>query len=160
MIHTKLNAAVKLAVAFVLLAVTIGCGGDDRVATVRGTVTLDGEPVGDASVTFMPKEGGRPAFGMTDADGAYELTTFKEADGAMVGNHLVTVTAFEEEVNAKAEAAAEELGSLAEVMHPNARPKQTWIVPQVYSESETSGLEFEVKRGEKNQADFPLSSKP
>lgn len=157
--HNQLNPW-KLICFLGLLALVIGCSGDDRVATVHGTVTLDGAPVSDASVTFMPKEGGRPAFGITEADGTYTLTTFEDGDGAMVGNHVVTVTAVDEEVNTKVEAAVEEHGSLAEVMHPNRRsPKQTWRVPQVYSESETSGLEFEVERGESNQADFTLSSK-
>ena len=145
-------------VALVVISSMIGCRGDDRVATVRGTVTLDGEPIGDASVTFMPKGGGRPAFGITDAEGAYTLTTFEDGDGAMIGHQLVTITAVDEEMNEKAAAAAEELGSLVEVMQPP--PKQIWRAPQVYSESETSGLVFEVKRGEVNQADFDLKSKP
>lgn len=145
-------------IVLLVIASTMGCSGDDRVATVQGTVTLDGEPVGDASVTFMPKEGGRPAFGITDADGTYRLTTFKDGDGAMIGEQLVTITAVDEEVSSKAAAAAEEMGSLSEVMQP--RAKQIWRVPQVYSESDTSGLEFAVQRGETNQADFDLKSKP
>lgn len=143
----------------ILLAAMTGCGGDDRVGSVRGTVTLDGKPVGDAGVTFMPKAGGRPAFGITAADGTYELTTFEIGDGALIGNHLITITAVDERVSSKTEALSEELGSLAEVVQPNTRPKQVWRVPERYSESDSSGLEFEVKRGEKNQADFSLKDK-
>ena len=138
----------------------IGCSGDSRVAVVRGTVTLDGEPVPEASLTFMPKDGGRPAFGITDANGAFTLTTFGENDGAIPGMHSVTITAVEENVSDKTEELAEEYGSLSEVMQPRRRPKQTWRVPERYSESKTSELSFEVKRGEKNVASFSLSTKP
>jgi hypothetical protein len=143
-----------------LLTALTGCGGDARVAAVHGIVTLDGEPVGDASVTFMPKEGGRPAFGVTNADGTYELSTFETGDGALLGNHLVTITAVEEKVSSKAEALAEQHGSLSELMQPHRTPKQIWRIPQNYSDSDTSGLEFEVSRGVNNQADFPLNTKP
>lgn len=146
--------------ALVLLVVLTGCGGDDRVSRVSGTVTLDGKPVGDASLTFMPQAGGRPAFGVTADDGTYELTTFESGDGAVHGNHVVTITAVEEQVSNKAEELAEEHGSLSELMLPNQQPKQIWRIPEAYSDSESSGLEFEVKRGEMNQADFQLQSQP
>lgn len=136
----------------------IGCGGDDRVAPVTGVVTLDDQPIANASVTFMPAEGGRPAFGVTDADGKYELTTFQEADGALIGSHIVTIVAVDEKVNDKAVAAAEEHGSLSEFMHPQA--KQKWIIPERYSAQDTSGLSHDVERGKLNRADFPLTKRP
>jgi len=101
----------------------------------------------------MPKEGGRPAFAITDDDGNYELTTKTQ------GAHTVAIMAVDETVNAKAEEAAEEFGFLSEVMVPNQKPKQVWRVPEIYLDSETSGLEFEIKRGGDNQADFPLEKK-
>lgn len=146
-----------LGIAIMLI---VGCGGDDRVSAVTGTVTLDGEPIADATLTFMPKEGGRPGFGITDANGAFTLTTFAEGDGAAHGVHVVTITAVEEKVSEKAEELAEEFGSLSEVMQPRRAPKQIWRVPERYSESDTSGLEFDVKRGEKNVAEFSLTTKP
>ena len=144
----------------IVLLLSIGCGGDDRVSDVSGTVTLDGEPIADATLTFMPQDGGRPGFGITDANGAFTLTTFAEGDGAVHGAHSVTITAMEEKVSEKAEELAEEFGSLSEVMQRRRKPKQIWRVPQRYSESDTSGLEFEVKRGEKNVADFSLTTEP
>ena len=143
-----------------MIPVLAGCGGDDRVAAVHGIVKLDGDPVADASVTFMPKEGGRPAFGITNAEGAFELTTFESGDGALIGRHVVTIMAVDETTNSKAEALAEEHGSLAEVMHPRSMTKQEWRIPPRYSEDDSSGLEFEVVRGADNQADFLLSTKP
>ena len=145
-------------VVSVLLAALTGCAGDDRVAEVSGTVTLDGDPIDAANVTFMPTEGGRPAVAVTDADGNYALSTFGDKDGAVIGTHTVTIEAVEETVSAKMEEAAEEYGSLSEVM---VRPqsKIVWRVPQIYSERDTSGLEFEVIRGQDNVADFLLDSK-
>ena len=147
-------------IACSVLVVLAGCGGDARVAPVLGVVTLEGEPVPDASVTFMPKEGGRPAFGITDSDGKFELTTFAAGDGAVIGSHAVAISAVDEQVSDKAEALGEEFGSLSELMQPKPQQKQTWRIPPVYSESGSSGLEFDVKRGERNQADFELSRKP
>ena len=43
---------------------------------------LDGRPVEGASIQFVPPDGGRGAFGTTDQDGYYTLSTFKEGDGA------------------------------------------------------------------------------
>jgi hypothetical protein len=57
---------------------------------VKGTVTFQGSPLAEADVAFTPK-GGRPATGRTDAAGRFSLTTFKTNDGAMVGEHIVTV---------------------------------------------------------------------
>ena len=122
----------KLPRLFLILALVgtpAGCDDDARVSRVQGVVTLDGEPVADATVTFMPSEGGRPAFGITGSDGSYELTTFNAGDGALLGSHAVAIMAVDEEVTDKAEAMANELGSLAEVMQPRKRPQQTWRIP-------------------------------
>ena len=77
-----------------LLGVTIlaaGCGGGGPVA-VRGRVLLDDIPVAGATVTLMPIEGGHPAAGLTDANGAFRLTTFKRDDGALPGQYKIVVT--------------------------------------------------------------------
>lgn len=85
-----------------LLFISIfGCGGSDEysVVPVRGVVTCQGKPVTNATVNFTPKadqgrpEGrrGRVALGITDNDGRFKLTTYKNDDGAIVGKHTVTV---------------------------------------------------------------------
>ena len=45
-----------------------------------------------AAVMFMPAGGGRPATGVTDAQGKYQLQTFNANDGAILGEHRVSVT--------------------------------------------------------------------
>jgi hypothetical protein len=61
------------------------------VAPVKGTVTWNGQAVAGAAVMFMPGAG-RPATGTTDSEGHFRLSTFGQADGAVLGQHKVTVT--------------------------------------------------------------------
>lgn len=76
----------------VLLALS-GCGRSNlSVAPVSGTVTLDGAPLPAASVTFLPKEGGRPSFGVTNAQGRYILEYSLKELGAKVGPCTVRIT--------------------------------------------------------------------
>ena len=59
---------------------------------VSGTVTKKGQPVAGAAVTFVPDSAdGRSAVGVTDANGAFKLTTQEQDDGAMLGSYKVTV---------------------------------------------------------------------
>lgn len=87
------TAEVVAGILISALLVCVGCQpslGVD-VATVKGTVTMDGDPLPDATVTFQPEEG-RASIGITDASGQYELTYSRDAMGAMVGQHTVTIT--------------------------------------------------------------------
>ena len=81
-----------LAIAFVA-SVLAGCGGGStRLETVaaEGVVMLDGEPLADADVALSPEKG-PTATGRTDAEGRFKLTTYLPGDGAVVGDHIVTV---------------------------------------------------------------------
>ena len=70
-----------------------GCGKTNlSVAPVSGTVTLDGAPLKAASVTFQPKEGGRPSFGVTNQQGRYTLEYSLNELGAKVGPCTVRIT--------------------------------------------------------------------
>lgn len=91
----------KLAGVFVVLAATIGCWGDMKVAPVSGILTLDGEPVEQASVVFEPQPGGRPSFGVTDAEGKYSLAYSRTLNGAEVGDCLVKISKLEEPADGK-----------------------------------------------------------
>jgi len=67
-----------------------GCGGSNTVS-VKGVVTLDGEPLPRATISFMPLGEGHPAYGVADAKGNFRLTTFKPDDGIMPGEYKVMV---------------------------------------------------------------------
>jgi hypothetical protein len=83
-----------LSVVAACALVAAGCGGNGLV-TVTGKVTLDGEPLSDATVIFVPVEGANKLStpgGRTDESGVFYLTTREINDGAMPGEYNVTVT--------------------------------------------------------------------
>jgi hypothetical protein len=86
------------AAALLITSIT-GCGGGsdqwvagrEKVYPTSGKVTLDGKPVEGAVVMFISTSKPLSARGLTDANGEYQLTTYEERDGAMAGEHKVTV---------------------------------------------------------------------
>lgn len=83
--------------AFVLacLSAVAGCGRGPQFADVQGRITLNGQPLPDLEVLFLPdpKQGtvGPPSSGYTDEKGHYKLATNKDQSGAVVGTHRVTL---------------------------------------------------------------------
>ncbi len=71
-----------------------GCGGRADIGSVTGTITLDGQPLVDAVVTFEPGVGGAPSRAITDSRGHYQLRYTREILGAKVGQHVVSVSTF------------------------------------------------------------------
>lgn len=74
-----------------------GCSGA-ALAPVKGRVMCNGNPVKEAAVTFSPVphstediEPGRPGTGFTDETGEFVLSSYSDLDGALIGNHNVTV---------------------------------------------------------------------
>lgn len=118
------------------LAVSAGCGGsaaDDlpELGLVTGVVTLDGQPLSEAMITFEPTTGGSFSSGTTDETGTYELLFNADHNGAVIGTHKVTIIKHDGEAG------------------PN-------IVPMKYNERTT--LTAEISASE-NQKDFALESK-
>jgi hypothetical protein len=72
---------------------------------VTGQVTMDGKPLPNAMVTFVPNEGGATATGVTDANGNYKLISL-DRTGALIGSHTVSITTVK-----KAEEALPEVSS-------------------------------------------------
>lgn len=69
-----------------------GCGGK-ALTKVHGIVTLDGKPVENAMVTFLPAQSaaGKTATDRTGPDGSFHLSTRDPDDGAMPGEYRVIV---------------------------------------------------------------------
>jgi hypothetical protein len=125
-----------------------GCGrGYPETAVVTGKVTYKGQPVPAGRVCFWPKEG-RPAMGEIGSDGNYRLTSFSQGDGAIVGEHRVSITATRAHFPDGTKAGAGDVGWAGQ-------PVVEWLVPQRYERPETSGLTTAVRAG-KNTIDFDL----
>jgi hypothetical protein len=79
-------------------ALLLGCSKSPfDLAPVHGTVTIAGRPLTSGKVMFAPAargdatNAGKPALGLIQSDGSYTLTTYSDGDGAVVGDHWVTV---------------------------------------------------------------------
>lgn len=92
-----LTLRITTALAAAVLALgAVGCGSDGpELASVQGTVRLDGEPLEGAKLLFIPATGGRPSGARTDASGSYELTYSRQAEGALLGDHVVTISTYQ-----------------------------------------------------------------
>jgi hypothetical protein len=134
-----------LSLPLLLLA---GCGGEPyKVAPVSGRVTLNGQPLANASVTFSPVatggnlEPGPGSYATTDTDGRYTLKIIgKESRGAVVGKHKVRIALVEQERDPSDD-----------------RPKRTTVkqLPEKYNAKTT--LEVDVPDKGTDSADFQLT---
>jgi hypothetical protein len=68
-----------------------GCGDSTAPARVTGTLTLDGTPVANATLAFIPVSGERRSYGETDSQGRYELWFTGQLAGAVVGEHRIEI---------------------------------------------------------------------
>ena len=128
-------------VAACLLAfVCLGCApSGPEIAGVEGVVTMDGEPLPDAMVVFIP-ESGRPAGASTDSQGRYELNFTEGRKGAMLGKNRVRIST---------------AADPSETPDGQPIPGRPETVPSQYNSQST--LEFTVVAG-KNTANFDLTS--
>ena len=69
-----------------------GCGGPEHpaVGRVSGVVTLDGQPLPEATVMFQPANG-RGSVATTDSAGKYSLIYLDGVPGAVLGAHTVII---------------------------------------------------------------------
>jgi len=110
-----------------------GCSKGDQpdLGDVQGTVTLDGQPLAQATVVFRPAGGGRASQGITNEAGKYEIIYIRDIKGAKLGSHKVAITTATE-------------------TNPEER------VPAQYNRQTT--LTAEIQPGT-NQCDFDLTTK-
>lgn len=132
---------------------TSGCGGGDYPETVEvnGRVTLDGEPLPNAIVTFMPTDGQRTASGTTNAQGEFSLSTFEPGDGAVPGEHKVAVMPKEPPPMPGSSSP----GDTGEEKSENYTPP----FPARYGQPGTSGLTATVSADQENDFILELESK-
>jgi hypothetical protein len=134
---------VSLATTLVVLAL-VGCSHSGFDSKVSGRVTLDGRSIGPGVVVFAATEAGKgnPARGTIQPNGSYTLMT-ANTDGLNPGKYKVSVSVVDEPVPP-----------------PGVRNmtlgKQ--LVPEKFTDVNTSGLEYDVKPG-RNTIHIELTSK-
>lgn len=143
------HAALVLVIVVMSIA---GCGGGDKKPTnrpktvpVTGTVTHKGSPVAGAKVSFVPVSSTDVgAIGLTKDDGTFELMTFEAGDGAIPTQFKVTVSK-----------TVVEGGELSESSLNTSKAGETkYLIPQKYSNPNTSGLAVKVEDGKTNDFKF------
>lgn len=70
-----------------------GCESKSPLVTVRGTVTLDGQPLESGAIQFHPTVG-QLATGDIGPGGEFLLSTQSPGDGVLPGTYRVTVVAY------------------------------------------------------------------
>ncbi len=121
-------------VSVVLLS---GCGSE--LPTVQGTVTLDSEPVPNATVVFESPD--KPmATAKTDENGEYDVITASKR-GMAAGEYAVKISAYK----------TRDGGSES--------PLPILRTPKKYNSSKTSGLTARISEGANKDVNFELTSK-
>ncbi|MBN2580086.1 MAG: hypothetical protein JXB10_13940 [Pirellulales bacterium] len=131
------------------LAAFSGCSQNPPSAMVEGTLRLNGSPLDNCLVTFLPEAGqdiqGPPATGLTDQRGVYRLRCGNHQEGAVVGRHRVTVqdlsvsTGVRRRDHGTVDADADDAAPPPPVRHSR--------VPEKYASSAKTPLHKEVKPG-------------
>ncbi|MEX0865766.1 MAG: carboxypeptidase-like regulatory domain-containing protein, partial [Pirellulales bacterium] len=117
-----------------VLAMAVGLAGCDRrpqFVQASGVVLLDGRPVPNAAITFEPVGGGPLGAANTDSQGRFQLAT-SDRNGVVPGQYRAAVT--------KYEVLNIDLSKPGDFRTLEVR----WIVPQRYSQLNTSGLQFKL----------------
>ena len=110
------------------------------VFPTTGSVTWNGEPAAGALVTLHSLSHNVAASGRTDGKGEFALTTWRQGDGAVAGDHRVTIETI-------VIAGYDAEGGVIEV---NA-------MPPMYEKPENSGLTATVSDKGKNQLSFAVT---
>jgi len=139
------TAARRVAALFVALAPVLLAGCGASTGNVSGTVTLNGNPVNHAVVSFVSPDGAIQS-AITDASGKYTL------EGVKAGPNQVTVRTDE---GGEETRTVKKLGGPKQAVAAAAAAGRT-LVPAKYAETTTSGLTLTVKSGQ-NTYDIPLT---
>ncbi|WP_254507864.1 carboxypeptidase-like regulatory domain-containing protein [Anatilimnocola floriformis] len=112
---------------------------------VTGVVLLDGQPVANAALQFVPQEAGQDATGATDAQGNFAISTNEPRDGVKAGKYKVVITP-------RSTAPLQKFASADEAMKAAARPQPPppSTFPQKYTRPDQTPLLVEVPMKEKS----------
>jgi hypothetical protein len=148
--------------ATLLLLVLAGCRSSGKPATypVTGTVTMKGQPLGGATVVFVPPEGAtyQAATAITDSSGQFKLSSYAGDDGAQPGEYHIKISKFDVKKPTKEE--QERYISIEEERKlqfgdDKPTPPAKNMLPAKYNDETKSGFTFTVKKGQ-NSVDLDL----
>ena len=154
----QMKAMNCILIGLTVLVAASGCGRGDRVDVypVKGRITFNGRPmVGGGSIAFLPTgdQKGKAAGGTIAADGTYELTTYEEGDGSMVGDFRVIINQTvvdEPETDLNSDAGGSKGAAEPVVLVPKKDR-----IPFIYSDPANTPLKARVE-ADSNEIDFPL----
>jgi hypothetical protein len=126
------------ALLFLACVALVGCG-KSNLATVSGTITVDGEPAKVGAISFFAVDGRAPTAGAQIVDGQYSAEV-------RPGKCFVQVRV------------SKVVGKKKLYDTPDSPVREVWaeVLPAKYNDATT--LEFEVKPGE-NKQDYDLKTK-
>ena len=144
--NLRRRALTRLTASFAIaIAATLGCGGESGTPQrpISGMVKLDGQPLGEGSITFLPTEKGGAANAVLSA-GVYRI---RGSEGLEPGRYTVEIIAVKP--------------TGKRVRHPDL-PSETIeevrnVIPQRYNTR--SQLLVDVALDQENKFDFDLSSR-
>src|SRR5262249_7876518 len=125
-----------------------GCGGGPGVGEITGTVTLDGEPLADATVQFLPRKDQRltTLHDRTAKDGSFDVTPDPRTSAvAKPGPYAVTVSKFVDTKDHSLLKLGEGSPMPLAVIGQEGRLQN--LVPERYLDRQASPLRVQVKQG-------------
>jgi len=132
-----------------VILVAAGCGKTGpQVHFVEGGLLLDGQPVADATVVFVPEAtNGLVATGRSNAEGRFTLTSVRGGrpnGGALEGDYAVTFAKADYDLKGTGKTRDDDLDGVP-LIH---------LIPPQYGDASTSGLKATVKKGRNIGPDF------
>lgn len=142
-----------LCFASLLTLLAVGCGSGTQLADTypaTGRVLVDGKPVDGISVSLLPESGvaGKGGYGVTDATGAFSITSVEGQEGVRQGKYRVVFQKLALPDGSPIPPGA----NAADVGAEN-------ILPPAYSNPETSTMFADIQAGENPAMEFELNSK-
>jgi hypothetical protein len=147
--------------AVVALALTAGCNNGPRshyetlnLVDVSGRVTIDGQPLANAVITFDNPTDGTFSYGATDLDGRYTLQLDSEKSGVTPGEKIVRISTTRRILGLNTDSSGEGATEGDDPDGPKKRRHEE--VPEAYNRE--SNLRVSVEPGNA-QHNFDLKSK-
>jgi hypothetical protein len=148
----------RMGISAILLA---GCSATNSIdygkvslVDVSGTVTLDGQPLAAAVITFEDPSTGNFSFARTDASGQYTLQFDSEKDGVTPGRKVVRLSTTRSILGLRGEEGEETGESPSEGSAKSAERRQE-LVPDCYNTTSKLNVEITTESG---TVDFDLKS--